>query len=153
MYRMFRKAHRDNHGTTMIETTISVVIMTPIVLWVFEICMFGYATAVMQYAARAGVQYATTHGTDAPNCSGPGGKVHGSCPDASGGSITQLVVQVAKSSGQTLESSRVVSNWTNGTNNPGDPITVNINTPYTPMIRLPFVPPRINGTATGQVVY
>ena len=71
MRHLFRGTLRDNQGSNGVETALAMLVATPMLICLFEICMFCYTTAVLQYASRQGVQYAMTHGTDAPNCSGP----------------------------------------------------------------------------------
>ena len=66
MRRLFRRAFSDNRGSTLIETAVAMLVVIPMLLWLFEMCMYCYTTAVLQYAARQGVEYAMTHGTDAP---------------------------------------------------------------------------------------
>ena len=153
MRRLFRSAFSDNRGSTLIETAVAMLVVIPMLLWLFEMCMYCYTTAVLQYAARQGVEYAMTHGTDAPNCSGPGGSINITCPDAAGSNVTGVVAQMAKSGGHNMTSLTVQSTWAAGNNNPESSVTVMITTPYTPYIHLPFVPSTIKGTATGNIVY
>jgi hypothetical protein len=115
--------------------------------------MFCYTVAVLQYASRQGVQYAMTHGTDAPNCSGPGGSVHRSCPDVAGANVTAVVMAVAGSSGHSLSTGQIQLIWANNTNNPGNPVTVQVQYPYKTYSHVPFPALTINGMATGQIVY
>jgi hypothetical protein len=100
----FRGPLRDTRGSNEVETALAMLVTIPMLICLFEMCMFCYTVAVLQYASRQGVQYAMTHGTDAPNCSGPGGSVHSSCPDVAGANVTAVVMAVAGSSGHTLTS-------------------------------------------------
>jgi Flp pilus assembly protein TadG len=153
MRRSVQGAHRDNRGSNVIETALAMLIVTPMLICLFEICMFCYTMATLQYASRQGVQYAMTHGTNAPNCSGPGGSVHSSCPDVVGANVTAVVMAVAGSSGHTLSSGQIQLIWANNTNNPGNPVTVRVQYPYKTYSHVPFPALTINGTATGQIVY
>jgi Flp pilus assembly protein TadG len=129
------------------------LVTIPMLICLFEMCMFCYTVAVLQYASRQGVQYAMTHGTDAPNCSGPGGSVHRSCPDVAGANVTAVITAVAGSSGHILSTSQIQLIWANNTNNPGNPVTVQVQYPYKTYSHVPFPALTINGTATGQIVY
>jgi hypothetical protein len=129
------------------------LVTIPMLICLFEMCMFCYTVAVLQYASRQGVQYAMTHGTDAPNCSGPGGSVHRSCPDVAGANVTAVVMAVAGSSGHSLLTGQIQLIWANNTNNPGNPVTVQVQYPYKTYSHVPFPALTINGTATGQIVY
>jgi Flp pilus assembly protein TadG len=149
----FRGALRDTRGSNEVETALAMLVTIPMLICLFEMCMFCYTVAVLQYASRQGVQYAMTHGTDAPNCSGPGGSVHRSCPDVAGANVTAVVMAVAGSSGHSLTSSQIQLIWANNTNNPGNPVTVQVQYPYKTYSHVPFPALTINGMATGQIVY
>jgi len=153
MRSLVQGALRDNRGSNVIETALAMLVVTPMLICLFEICMFCYTMATLQYASRQGVQYAMTHGTDAPNCSGPGGSVVSACPDSTGANVQKKVIAVAGSSGHTLTSNMIQPVWKNNANNPGDLVTVNVSYPYKPYTHVPFPAITINGTATGQIVY
>lgn len=149
----FRGALRDARGSHEVETALAMLVTIPMLICLFEMCMFCHTVAVLQYASRQGVQYAMTHGTDAPNCSGPGGSVHRSCPDVAGANVTAVVMAVAGSSGHSLSTGQIQLIWANNTNNPGNPVTVQVQYPYKTYSHVPFPALTINGTATGQIVY
>ncbi len=149
----FRGALRDTRGSNEVETALAMLVTIPMLICLFEMCMFCYTVAVLQYASRQGVQYAMTHGTDAPNCSGPGGSVHRSCPDVAGANVTAVITAVAGSSGHILSTSQIQLIWANNTNNPGNPVTVQVQYPYKTYSHMPFPALTINGMATGQIVY
>jgi Flp pilus assembly protein TadG len=149
----FRGALRDTRGSNEVETALAMLVTIPMLICLFEMCMFCYTVAVLQYASRQGVQYAMTHGTDAPNCSGPGGSVHRSCPDVAGANVTAVVMAVAGSSGHSLSTGQIQLIWANNTNNPGNPVTVQVQYPYKTYSHVPFPALTINGMATGQIVY
>jgi Flp pilus assembly protein TadG len=149
----FRGALRDTRGSNEVETALAMLVTIPMLICLFEMCMFCYTVAVLQYASRQGVQYAMTHGTDAPNCSGPGGSVHSSCPDVAGTNVTAVVMAVAGSSGHSLSTGQIQLIWANNTNNPGNPVTVQVQYPYKTYSHVPFPALTINGMATGQIVY
>jgi Flp pilus assembly protein TadG len=153
LLRVCRKNTLNTRGQTLVETSMALLVAIPVILWSFEMGMFCYTLGQYQYAARAGVQYAISHGTDAPDCSGPGGTVNSSCPDPTGADISDLVANVSHSSGHVLMSSQVKVSWGDLDNNPASPVTVTISAPYQPYVDLPFVPAIITGTATGQIVY
>jgi Flp pilus assembly protein TadG len=148
----FGRSAKDNRGQTIVETTLAILFTVPVILWGFEMGMYCYTLGQYQYAARAGLQYAVSHGTDATDCSGPGGKVN-SCTDTSGDNISSLVAQVSQSSGHALASSQIKTTWDDANNNPGSSVSVNIDAPYTPYVKMPFIPSHAVGTATGLVVY
>lgn len=153
--RLFRKASHDNRGQALVETAAALLIAIPIILWAFEMSMYCYTMAQYQYAARAGVQYAISHGTDAPDCTGPGGNVNTSCSEPTeGAAVSQVVANISQPSGHQLQIGEVVASWPTHDNNPGSEIDVVITAPYVPYVHhLPFIPPTITGTATGRITY
>lgn len=135
----------------MVETALSVVIALPMLLWLIELSFFFYTLSVVQYASRAGVQYAVTHGSDSGSsgCSGPSG----GCADGPGANVIHLVQNVAQKSGRAIPASDVKVQWANNTSNPGDPVAVTVSFTYQPLIDMPFVPLQVSGQATGHIVY
>jgi Flp pilus assembly protein TadG len=153
LLQVFGKRPRCTRGQTLVETSAALMLAIPVILWSFEMTMYFYTMAQYQYAARAGVQYAVSHGTDAPDCSGPGGRVNTSCPDPAGLLVSQLVAGASAGSLHPMTTGQVLALWPAGNNNPNSPVTVNIIVPYSPMVHLPFIPSSIEGTATGVVTY
>jgi hypothetical protein len=137
----------------MIESSVALLVAIPVILWAFEMSMYCYTIGQYQYAARAGVQYAISHGTDASNCSGPGGSVNTSCPDTQGALVSRLVADLSQSSGHAMVANQVKASWPDGNNNPASHVTVTITAPYIPYVNLPFLPPTVEGAATGEVIY
>ena len=152
-----RICRNANRGQSIVETAIALAILLPFVFWVFEMAMLCYTISVIQYASRVGVQYASVHGSDAPNCSGPLSTDVSNSPctgsDPNGALIAQVVVNVAASSGHPMPESAVTVTWPKKDNSPGSPIWVSINYTYTPWINLPFTTRAITGTATGTIAY
>jgi Flp pilus assembly protein TadG len=148
-----RKPWDDNRGQASIEAAFALLVAVPVILWAFEMSMYCYTMAQYQYAARAGVQYAISHGTDSPNCSGPGGSVNSTCPDAQGSAVAKLVANVSQSSGHAMAAGQVVATWPAGNNNPASQVTVVVNAPYRPFVSLPFIPHNVQGAATGEITY
>jgi Flp pilus assembly protein TadG len=151
---IFRRALRDERGSTLIETAVALLFVMPMFFWMLEMSMYCYSTAVLQYAARQGVQYAMTHGADAPNCSGqpPSGNTTCINPDTGGANIRQVVAQLARKSGHNMTGLVIYPVW-NGSNLPGNSVTVYVQTPYVSYVPLPFIPSQISGTASGNIVF
>lgn len=148
-----KKDSANTRGQAMVETAFALLLAIPVILWAFEMSMYCYAVSQYQYAARAGVQYAVTHGVDAPNCSGPSTNSGTSCPDPQGAFVAQLAANVSNASLHPMTTGQVVTSWPDGNNNPGSHVQVVITVPYNPWVKLPLLPPAIVGTATGEVTY
>ena len=59
----------DERGS--VETAIAYLLGIAAVLGIVELAMMCYTFGVVSEAARAGVRYASIHGADSSNCSGP----------------------------------------------------------------------------------
>jgi hypothetical protein len=61
----------DQSGSVLVETSIAYMLGMTMVLGIIELAMMCYTFGVVSEAARAGVHYASIHGADSANCSGP----------------------------------------------------------------------------------
>jgi Flp pilus assembly protein TadG len=61
----------DPSGSVLVETSIAYMLGMAMILGIIELAMMCYTFGVVSEAARAGVHYASIHGTDSSNCSGP----------------------------------------------------------------------------------
>jgi Flp pilus assembly protein TadG len=77
----------DQSGSVLIETSIAYMLGMAMILGIIELATMCYTFGVVSEAARAGVHYASIHGTDSSNCSGP----TVGCGDLTG---THVVTQV-----------------------------------------------------------
>jgi hypothetical protein len=164
MRRTILRLKQSDEGQSAIETAVSLLVILPMFMWVLQMCMFAYSITVFQYAARQGAQYATTHGIDSVGCQGTGtSKENSQGCDATAAATEAVVIgMVRNATGQTLAhgtSGGVSVSWGNGTNNPGDPVTVTVKAfMYKPIWKVPwmtgFYPqPYINAQATGTVLF
>lgn len=160
MRKTILRLKQSEGGQAQIETAVSLLVIVPIIMWVLQMCMFCYSIAAFQYAARQGAEYAITHGTDAIGCQGSGSGVNGQGCDATAAATKSVVTGlVSSATGQSLTSGGVVVSWANGTNKPGDPVTVTVSAfMYKPIFKVPwmtgFYPqPYINAQATGNVLF
>jgi Flp pilus assembly protein TadG len=78
---------RSEDGSLVVETALSLLVVMPMVFWLFEMCMLTYTYSVLGDAARQGVRYAIVHGTDSGNCSGPSS----GCGDTSAANVKSVV--------------------------------------------------------------
>ncbi|HZC23326.1 MAG TPA: TadE family protein [Candidatus Binatia bacterium] len=164
MPKMILRLTQNDGGQSAIETAVSLLVVLPMFMWVLQMCMFAYTITAFQYAARQGAQYAVTHGIDSVGCQGTGtSKATGSSCDATAAATEAVVIgMVRNATGQVLAhgaSGGVSVSWTNGTNNPGDPVTVTVKSfMYKPIWKVPWMTgyypqPYINAQATGTVLF
>jgi Flp pilus assembly protein TadG len=148
-------------GQSAVETAVAFLIITPLMVWLLEMCMFAYTQAVFQYATRQAVQYAMSHGTDAMGCQGPGSGANSQGCDATAAATKSLITRLTISTTtQSLTASQITTTWSNGTNNPGDPVSVTISGyKYHSLFNVPWLSSSgskvmlINTTSGGNVLY
>lgn len=152
-FRRRLQAHRrlcaDEHGSLMVESAIALLVIVPLVFWLFEICMLTYTYSVLGDAARQGVRYAIVHGTDSSNCSGPSL----GCGDSSGTNVVAAVDNFAANSLHDLSAMTVDVNYPDGTSTPPARVNVTIHYMYVPYLQIPGVVQQINMSAQGRLVY
>lgn len=160
MQRFGSQILRSEIGQGTVETAVSFLISVPLLVLILQFCMFCYTIAVFQYATRQAAQYATTHGTNAVGCQGPGTGANNQGCDATAAATKSVVTSlVAAGTGQSLSAGSVVVTWPNGSNAAGQPISVAVNGyQYKPIYNISwmnsFVPQaKINASATGYVLF
>lgn len=129
---------------------VSLTAAFSLVFWLFELCMFTYTCAVLNDAAQEGVRYATMHGTDNSNCSGPDTQ----CTDQSPYSNVQAVVTAAASASlHNLAAMTVTVIYGNSTATLGNPVTVKVAYTYVPYLNLPGLADTVTFSSQGEILY
>lgn len=136
-------------GSLMVETALALLVVLPMVFWLFELCMLTYTIGVLGDAARQGVRYAIVHGTDSSNCSGPST----GCADSSGANVIATVKNAAVFSFHDISGMTVQVSYLDGSSSPSSRVSVAINYAYVPYIQLPGIAQTIDTTAEGRIVY
>ncbi len=85
--RPYRSFFADSSGSVLIETSIAYMLGMAMVLGIIELATMCYTFGVVSEAARAGVHYASIHGADSSNCSGP----TTGCGDPTGANVVTQV--------------------------------------------------------------
>ena len=151
--RIWRRATRftrADHGTALLEFTLSVWTLLAVVFLIFEFCMSVYTYSVLSNAAREGIRYAVVHGTDSGRCSGPSS----GCGDSTGSNITAVVNSYAAVSFHDISGMTVTPFWPDGTSTPASRVIVTITYPYIPYLQVPgFNAPTMKVTAEGRIVF
>jgi Flp pilus assembly protein TadG len=136
-------------GSLVVETALSLLLVIPMVFWLFEMCMLTYTYSVLGDAARQGVRYAIVHGIDSGNCSGPSS----SCADASGANVVSVVQSAAAYSFHDLSEMTVQVTYPDGSSAPPSRVDVTINYTYVPYIKLPGIVHSVQLSAQGRILY
>lgn len=156
----YRRGHRPDprsaarsapaeDGSLMIETAFSLLVIFPIMFWMFELCMLVYTYSVLGDAVRQGVRYAIIHGTDSSLCSGPSA----GCGDSSGANVVSQVKTFAAYSLHDLSAMTVNVTYPDGSSSPPSRVAVSIGYTYVPYINLPGISRTMNLSAEGRIVY
>jgi len=145
-----RRLAFEESGSATIEFALSVWTLFLLTFLIFEFSMAIYTYSVLANAAREGVRYAITHGSDNASCSGPSP----GCGDSTGSNITGVVRGYAAISFHDISGMTVTPSWPDGSSTPSSRIVVNITYPYVAYLSLPgFNSPTMHVTAEGRIVY
>jgi Flp pilus assembly protein TadG len=136
-------------GSLVVETALSLLLVIPMVFWLFEMCMLTYTYSVLGDAARQGVRYAIVHGTGSANCSGPST----GCADTSGANVTSVVQTAAAYSFHDLSQMTVQVSYPDDSSAPPSRVNVTINYTYVPYIKLPGIADSVQLSAQGRILY
>ena len=140
----------EDGGSMLIEFALSVWTLFLLTFFIFEFCMAIYTYSVLGNAAREGVRYAITHGTNNSSCSGPSPE----CSDTAGSNITNVVRGYASISFHDIRAMTVTPSWPDGTSTPSSRVVVSITYPYVAYLNLPgFNSPTMQVTAEGRIVF
>jgi Flp pilus assembly protein TadG len=143
-----REANKED-GALMVETALSLLVIVPVVLWLFELCMLVYTYSVLGDAARQGVRYAIVRGTDSTNCSGPSS----GCLDSAGSNVSNIVKNAAAYSFHNISNMSVQVTYPDGSSTPPSRVGVVIDYTYVPYVNLPGISTHLLLQAQGRIVY
>lgn len=133
----------------MVETALALLVVIPVVLWLFELCMLVYTYSVLGDAARQGVRYAIVHGTDSTNCSGP----TSGCTDSVGANVVSVVNHAAAYSFHNISNMAVQVTYPDDSSTPPARIAIAIDYTYVPYIDLPGIATKLQLQAQGRIIY
>lgn len=147
--RLQARSFGSEEGSLVVETALSLLLVIPMVFWLFEMCMLTYTYSVLGDAARQGVRYAIVHGTNSSNCSGPSS----GCADASGANVTAVVQSAAAYSFHDLSQMTVQVTYPDGSSAPPSRVNVTIDYSYVPYLQLPGIVHSVQFSAQGRILY
>lgn len=140
---------REEHGSALLEFSLSAWTLLLVVFLIFEFCMLVYTYSVLGDAAREGVRYAVVHGTRSGSCSGPSL----GC-DSSGSNVIAVAKGYAAVSFHDTAAMVISPAWPDGKSTPGSRVTVTITYPYISYLKLPgFHSPTMTIKAEGRIVF
>src|SRR4051794_22186419 len=109
---------RDESGQSLIETSLTLVIIFTVVFWVFEICSLMYTYVVISDAAHEGVRYAVVRSGIVVNDAG----------------VTTKVTDFAKLSMHNVSAISVTTELPDGTNVAPNRVRVRVTYSYIPFL-------------------
>lgn len=140
---------RSSIGSAFVETALALSVGIPLCLYGFEVCMFTYTDGVLADAAKQGVHYAISHGSDSSNCSGPST----GCADSSAQNVKTVVQNAAAISFHNMTNLAVTVTYSSGSCAPGSPVIVKVKYTYVPYLNFPGLAQQLNATSEGIIVY
>lgn len=143
------KKERHECGSVLIETALAFMLGMTVVLGIVEFCMMSYTYGVFSDAARHGMRYATIHGADSTNCSGPSA----GCADATGANVVSDVKTFAGMFLQNVSGATVQVSYPDGSSATPSRVDVTITYTYQPLFHLAGMSHVFNVDAEGRIVY
>jgi Flp pilus assembly protein TadG len=144
-----RRWRRNDHGSLTMETALGLSVLFTMVWGVMEFSMMGYTYSVYADAARAGVRYAITHGTDSSTCSGPST----GCADATGANVISTVTNYVTGFTTLASSVNVSVSYPDNSSAPPSRVIVTVSYKYKPMFALVGVHPSFSSTSAGRIEF
>jgi len=140
----------DDSGSVAIETALSYMMMITCVLGIIEFCMMTYTYSVYADAARYGVRYATIHGSDSSNCSGPSS----GCGDPTAANVISQVTSYASSYSTPLLGATVQVSYPDaGGCTPPSRVIVTISYAYASLFKYPGAAHNFQVSSQGRILY
>ena len=140
---------RDETGSALIETALSLIVTFLLAFGLFELCMFSYTCIVLNDAAQEGVRYAIMHGTNSSNCSGP----DPGCTDSSYSNVKAVVKTAASASLHDISAMTVNVTYGDATAAPGHPVSVQVVYTYVPYVNFPGLEQTVTFTSQGRTIF
>jgi hypothetical protein len=147
-----RRSHRlaDERGSVLVESALTHMIGMALVLGIMEIATMAYTFGVISEAARTGVRYATMHGADSSNCSGP----TTGCGDTTGAHVASQVTGFAGIFTRSATSMSVTVTYpdTTGSNAPSR-VEVAVSYTYKPLFGISATGHVFHVAEQGRIMY
>ena len=140
----------DESGSVLIETAGSFMLVMAMVLGIVECCTMAYTYGVLSEAARNAVRYATVHGTDSTNCSGPSA----GCTDSTAANVSNQVTDFAAAFLQNTSGITVNVSYPDASGSaPPSRVIVSLSYTYQPLFSLFAMHPTFQVSDEGRIVY
>ncbi len=142
-------ALREESGSILIETALGFMLIMAMVLGIIEISMMAYTYAALEDATREGVRYASIHGADSTNCSGPSQ----GCTDSTGANVVTDVTTYASGLVGNLSNLAVTVTYPDGTSTATSRVQVAIGYNYQPLFWNAIGSHVLQVSSEGRIMY
>lgn len=140
---------RETSGAVAIETALGFMLIMAMVLGIIEMCMMAYTYAALEDATREGVRYASIHGTDSSNCSGPST----GCGDPSAANVVSDVKTYAGTYVGNLSGMSVTVSYPDNASTATSRVQVAIVYTYRPLFNYPGISHQLNVSSEGRILF
>jgi Flp pilus assembly protein TadG len=141
---------RDEAGAVQFESALCYTIIFSMMLGILQFCMMVYTYGVYAEAARVGVRYAVSHGSNnTSSCSGP----TTGCADSTGANVVAAAKNYAAGYAATISGMQVTASYPDSSSVAPSRVIVTISYSYAPFIRLTGFRQSFVIKAQGRIAY
>jgi Flp pilus assembly protein TadG len=145
-----RRLRTSDSGAVAVETALAFTAVMSCVIVIVEFCLVVFTYSVYAEAARAGVRYATIHGSDSANCSGP----NTGCIDPNATNVISQVVTFAKAFTAPVSGAVVQVSYPDSTGcSPPPRVIVTVTYTYGQIFVAPLKSLAFQVTSQGRIIY
>jgi Flp pilus assembly protein TadG len=147
--RPYLKDLRDESGSVILETALVLTAAMTLVLGIVEVCILSYQLTVLSAAAKQGVRYAISHGTDNASCSGPST----GCGDSTAANVVSAVNAYITNYMPSTPGVSVQVTYPDNSSSPSSRVSVVVTYAYQPMTTLTGISKTFSLNSQGRIVY
>jgi len=145
-----RRLLTNQSGSVLVETSIAYMLGMAMVLGTIELAAMCYTFGVVSEAARTGVHYASIHGADSSNCSGP----TTGCGDPTAAHVVSQVTAFAATFTKSASLMTVTVTYPDGGGSTAPSrVLVTVNYTYHPLFGISAIGHVFKVAEQGRIVY
>jgi Flp pilus assembly protein TadG len=148
-WKRLRGVLHEDVGSVALESALVLVAVLTMVFGLVEFCILSYILTVLSGAAKQGVRYAMSHGTDSNICSGPSS----GCTDSTGSNVVSAVNAYLGNYLRTTTGISVQVSYPDNSSSPPSRVMVSVNYAYQPMFNFPGMSHTFSLTSKSRIVY
>jgi Flp pilus assembly protein TadG len=148
-WKRLRGSLHEDEGSVALESALVLVAVLTLVFGLVEFCVLAYTLTVLSGAAKQGVRYAMSHGTDSNTCSGPSS----GCTDSTGSNVASAVNAYLGNYLRTTTGISVQVSYPDNSSSPSSRVMVSVNYAYQPMFNFPGMSHTFSLTSESRILY